>query len=166
MHVYLREEKVRLRMEPVDGQGIVPSDSDLVPMAFFADDNAKPSFRALLPPDTVAVLRDALGAPVSLGVLAEEPENQGEEIRAMVGLAVALDQEQLLAMEQEDGEEDEPWKASAGVSEAWRGDDAASPEGDPPRTALLAFAPLVRLRRKYPALVPVPHASRLAAASH
>ena len=57
MHVYLRDEPVRLRMQEVDAEGLVPGDAGLVPMAFFAEDNENPSFRALLPPHTVAVLR-------------------------------------------------------------------------------------------------------------
>lgn len=151
MHVYLRDEQVRLRMEEVDGAGLVPDGSDLVPMAFYADENAQPSFRALLPPDTVDVLRDALGEPVTLGVLAEEPEDASEEIRAMVGLAVPISKED--APEPEAEEDDaEPWRASVGDSEAWRGEDADEAE-DPasaPRTALLAFAPLVRIKRRFP----------------
>jgi hypothetical protein len=150
MHVYLRTEQVRLRMEEVEGQGLVPEGADLVPMAFFAEENPNPSFRALLPPETVDVLRDALVEPVTLGVLAEEPEDPAEEIRAMVGLAVPVDDADFPEVEGEE-EEGEPWRSSVGDSEAWRGDDA--PEfGDatPPRTALLAFAPLVRIRRRFP----------------
>lgn len=149
MHVYLRDEQVRLRMEPVDGQGLVPVDSDLVPMAFFADQNANPSFRALLPPDTVQVLRDALDVPVTLGLLAEEPDNEVEEIRAMVGLAVPIDRSDLLT--QQDGDDDlEPWRGSAADADAWRGEEHIEFETEPPRTALLAFAPLVRIKRRYP----------------
>ena len=150
MHVYLRDEQVRLRMEQVDGGGLVPDGSDLVPMAFYADENAQPSFRALLPPDTVDVLRDALDEPVTLGVLAEEPEDSAEEIRAMVGLAVPISKED--APEREAEEDSEPWRASAGDSEAWRGEDAEEFEDPaaPPRTALLAFAPLVRIKRRFP----------------
>jgi hypothetical protein len=150
MHVYLREEQVRLRMEQVDAQGLLPPDSDLVPMAFYAEDNEHASFRALLPPDTVAVLQEALGDRVTLGVLAEEPEDVAEEIRAMVGLAVPIaDQEGA-----ENGDEQEPaepWRASSGNPEAWRGEGEEG-FGDPeiPRTALLAFAPLVRIKRRFP----------------
>jgi hypothetical protein len=149
MHVYLRDEQIRLRMEEVDGQGLVPEGSDLVPMAFYADDNERPSFRALLPPNTVDVLRDALDEPVTLGVLAEEPEDPMVEIRAMVGLAVPIAREDLVGDEED--EEAEPWRASVGDGDAWRGD--ASPEFDDaasPQTALLAFAPLVRIRRRFP----------------
>ncbi|MQA92082.1 MAG: hypothetical protein GEU90_17960 [Gemmatimonas sp.] len=149
MHVYLREDQVRLRMEEVDGQGLVPDGSDLVPTAFFAANNPHPSFRALLPPDTVGVLRDALGEPVTLGVLAEEPENDSIEIRAMVGLAVPIDASE--ALEAEEGES-EPWRASIGDSDAWRGDETGEFEDtEVPRTALLAFAPLVRIKRRFPA---------------
>jgi len=147
MHVYLRDEQVRLRMEPVDGHGLVPENSDLVPMAFYADANESPSFRALLPPDTVIVLREALDEPVTLGVLAEEPEQGTDEIRAMVGLAVPIDRS---VMPEGEEEESEPWRASAGNTEAWRGDTYESGEGDSPRTALLAFAPLVRVKRRFP----------------
>jgi hypothetical protein len=152
MHVYLRDEQVRLRMEEVDGQGLVPDGTDLIPIAFYAEENELPSFRALLPPDTVEVLRDALNEPVTLGVLAEEPEQESEEIRAMVGLAVPIEKGDVLESPEaeEEEEEEEPWRASAGSSEAWRGEDAEVFDGEPPRTALLAFAPLVRIRRRYP----------------
>ncbi len=149
MHVYLREERVLLRMEEVDGQGLVPDGADLVPMAFFASGNRNPSFRALLPPDTVDVLRNALHEPVTLGVLAEEPEDESEEIRAMVGLAVPIARSELEVEDEET--EAEPWRASIGDSEAWRGEDSYEPsESEVPRTALLAFAPLVRLKRRFP----------------
>lgn len=150
MHVYLREEPVRLRMHAVDAEGLVPEDSELIPMAFYVQGSDHPSFRALLPPDTVTVLRDALGEPVTLGVLAEEPEEPGVEIHAMVGLAIPVSSEDLPA-EQEPADEREPWRASAGDPEAWRGgDDFDEEEESGPRTALLAFAPLIRLERKFP----------------
>lgn len=154
MHVYLRDEQVSLRMERVDAEGLVPEDSDLVPMAFFVDSNENPSFRALLPPDTLETLQEMLNVPVILGVLAEEPTDEGEEIRAMVGLAVPIDHQNLLDRPfGEDGEEeaDEPWRASAGSSEAWRGDEGPDLD-DPanPATAILAFAPLIRLKRQFP----------------
>jgi hypothetical protein len=150
MHVYLRDEQVRLRMEEVDGSGLVPDGSDLVPTAFYAADNDHPSFRALLPPETVEVLREALEEPVTLGVLAEEPQDPAEEIRAMVGLAVPIDEADM--PEQDEEQESEPWRASAGSSEAWRGEgDGGYEDAAPPRTALLAFAPLVRIRRRFPA---------------
>jgi hypothetical protein len=148
MHVYLRDEPVRLRMEEVDGEGLVPEGSDLMPMAFFVAENDAPSFRALLPPDTIDVIRDAILEPVTLGVLAEEPEDPGEEIQAMVGLAVPLGEEELTETEEP---ENEPWRASVGEPDAWRGDDSADGgSAAVPRTALLAFAPLVRLHRRYP----------------
>ncbi|MEX2571867.1 MAG: hypothetical protein WD737_11265 [Gemmatimonadota bacterium] len=149
MHVYLRDEQVRLRMEQVDSQGLVPDGSDLVPMAFYVDTNQHPSFRALLPPDTITVLADALGEPVTLGVLAEESKDD-VEIRAMVGLAMPIADEDLPEAELE-ADENEPWRASSGVSEAWRGEEAdAFEEAAVPRTALLAFAPLVRIKRRFP----------------
>ena len=153
MHVYLRDEPVDLRMEHVDADGLVPDDAELVPIAFFVRGNTSPSFRALLPPDTVEVLRDALTEPVSLGVLAEEPDDPAAEIHAMVGLTVPVDD----AEEDEETEESsppaEPWKASAGDPEGWRGEDPLAAEEERnalPRTALLAFAPLIRLQRKFP----------------
>jgi hypothetical protein len=147
MHVYLRDEPIELRMREVDPGGLVPEGSDLTAVAFFVLGNQAPSFRALLPVDTIEVLREALLEPVTLGVLAEEPESPEKEIQAMVGLAVPVSE---LEGEQEGGEEpDEPWKASAGDPEGWRG-DSADGEGEMPRTALLAFAPLVRLHRKFP----------------
>ena len=150
MHVYLKEEQVRLRMEPVDAQGLVPDGADLVPMAFFAGANSNPSFRALLPPDTIDVLRNALHDPVTLGVLAEEPDDESSEIHAMVGLAVPISKEEI--DEGQEGSNDaEPWRASVGDSEAWRGeDDLPFEDVEVPRTALLAFAPLVRISRRYP----------------
>lgn len=154
MHVFLREEPVSLRMEAVDGQGLIPEGSDLLPMAFFADENPQPSFRAMLPLETVEVLRQALELPVTLGVLAEEPEDAGDEVHAMVGLAMPIPDGHLADSEMESEEDDaEPWRASAGSSEAWRGepdDDDIEEDGITPRTALLAFAPLVRLARRFP----------------
>lgn len=154
MHVYLREEPVNLRMEAVDSQGLVPDDSELLPMAFFAEQNPQPSFRALLPLETVEVLRQALGAPVVLGVLAEEPDDAGDEIQAMVGLAMPIPEGQITDSDLDGGDDDaEPWRASADSSEAWRGDadeDEFDDDDGMPRTALLAFAPLVRLARRFP----------------
>lgn len=149
MHVYLREQPVNLRMEAVDGQGLIPDGSELLPMAFFAEQNAQPSFRALLPLETVEVLRQALRAPVTLGVLAEEPEDAAEEVHAMVGLAMPIPEGQMPDGEAE--EDSEPWRASAGSGEAWRGEEDEDYD-DPavPKTALLAFAPLVRLSRRFP----------------
>lgn len=133
----------------VDAEGLVPEGSDLIPVAFHVRGMEHPSFRALLPPDTIAVLQDALTVPVSLGVLAEEPEEADAEIQAMVGLALPIGEGEMGEATAED-DAAEPWKANAPDPEAWRGDAAADESGEPPRTALLAFAPLVRLRRKFP----------------
>jgi hypothetical protein len=150
MHVYLRDEPVALRMQEVDADGLVPEGSELVPVAFYVEANETASFRALLPPETVDVLTEALQLPVQLGVLAEEPEDPRAEIRAMVGLAVPVGDLEGEGGEEEEEEPSEPWRASAGDPEAWRGGDPDAEEAETPRTALLAFAPLVRLRRKYP----------------
>jgi hypothetical protein len=148
MHVYLRDEAVDLEMRMVDAEGLVPEGSDLIPVAFHVRGKDQPSFRALLPPDTITVLEDALHEPVSLGVLAEEPEDPAAEIQAMVGLALPIN-----PAEMEEGIEEpetEAWKAGAPDPEAWRGGDSADDDAEAPRTALLAFAPLVRLRRRFP----------------
>jgi hypothetical protein len=149
MHVYLRDEPVDLRMEEVESEGLVPDGSELLPMAFFVRGNEQPSFRALLPADTIEVLREALEGPVVLGVLAEEPEDPAAEIRAMVGLAIPVGDD-----EEEKEKEDapaEPWRSSAGDPDGWRGGESTpEEEGAAPRTALLAFAPLIRLQRKFP----------------
>lgn len=150
MHVFLRDDLVDLHMRGVADDGLVPEGSELVPVAFYVDSNSTPSFRALLPPETVGVLEDALQIPVQLGVLAEEPEDPGAEIRAMVGLAVPVSELERLEEDEEDEAASEPWKASAPDSEAWRGDGGLPDEAGMPRTALLAFAPLVRLQRKFP----------------
>lgn len=154
MHVYLRDEPVRLRMLQVDADGLHTGDADLVPIAFYAEANERPSFRAMLPPQTVALLGEALRGPVQLGLLAEEPEDPAAEVQAMVGVSIPAD-ELPEAMRPEDeeagsGEELEPWQ-SAPSSEAWRGDDAAEAgDGEEGRTVMLAFAPLVRLARRHP----------------
>ena len=67
MHVYIREEPVELVMREVDAEGLVPHDGELVPMAFFVDGNQRPSFRAMLPTDTLNLLRQTLREPVQLG---------------------------------------------------------------------------------------------------
>jgi hypothetical protein len=147
MHVYLREEPVELEMREVDAEGLLPEEAELVAVAFFADGNERPSFRALLPPETLAVLAEATLLPVQLGLLAEEPEDPGAEIHAMVGLSVPISGP--MAEESEPAAE-EPWKAGdadAWKADAWKGDED---EGEMPRTALLAFAPLVRLKRRFP----------------
>ena len=143
MHAYIREDPVRLAIQFTDTEGLVPPDSGLMAVAFHADDNPRPSFRALLPPETLATLERALREPVRLGVLAEEPEAPDAEIRAMVGLQIPA--EELPEAAEADAEESEPW---SGSGEAWRGD--VHPDDSPSRTVLLAFAPLVRLRRKHP----------------
>jgi len=152
MHVYLRDELVALEIREVDPEGLLPEEADLIAVAFYADGNPNPSFRALLPPETLAILEEALQSPVQLGLLAEEPD-EGTEIQAMVGLSIPVDAlpEGIGAEEgddDEEGEELEPWQASSGSSEAWRGEDAEPEDG--PRTVMLAFAPLVRLTRRFP----------------
>ena len=148
MHVYLREESVDLEMRMVDAEGLAPEGSDLLPVAFHVRGKEQPSFRALLPPETVEVLRDALTEPVSLGVLAEEPEDAGAEIQAMVGLAMPIDPGELSETGGPEGP-NEAWKSSAPDPDGWRG-EGDSGGAEPPRTALLAFAPLVRLHRRFP----------------
>ena len=152
MHVYLRDEPVELELREVDHEGLLPEEAELIPVAFYADGNDRPSFRALLPPETLAILEEALQTPVQLGLLAEEPEEATAEIHAMVGLSIPVDQ--LPEGISTDGEEEEhehelePWQSSPS-SEAWRGEDDAEPEQGP-RTVMLAFAPLVRLARRFP----------------
>ncbi len=151
MHVYLKEEPVLLEMRQVDGEGLVPDESGLVPVAFYVVGNERPSFRALLPPETLAVLAEATQRPVHLGLLAEEPEAERDEIRAMVGLSIPASQMPDGEEEEDDDEEHpegEPWKAGGGA-EAWRGEDDDD-DDDAARTVLLAFAPLVRLDRRFP----------------
>ncbi|HEX2093302.1 MAG TPA: hypothetical protein VHG28_12920 [Longimicrobiaceae bacterium] len=151
MHVYLREEPVEMEIREVEADGLVPEDSELIPVAFYVAGNERPSFRAILPPATVAILEEAILEPVHLGLLAEEPEGPDEEIRAMVGLSVTLHGTPEAEDEQADEEEGagatEPWSSNP---EAWKGDHGEEePEGGE-RTVLLAFAPLVRLHRKFP----------------
>jgi hypothetical protein len=150
MHVYLRDDPVVLEIREVDHDGLLPEEADLIPVAFHADGNPNPSFRALLPPETLAILEEALQVPVQLGLLAEEPD-EGAEIQAMVGLSIPIDAlpEGVTPEDgdDEEGEELEPWQ-SAPSSEAWRGED--SDAEDAPRTVMLAFAPLVRLTRRFP----------------
>ncbi len=148
MHVYLRDEPVDLQMQETDAEGMVPEGSELVPVAFRVRGNTAPSFRALLPPETVTVLREALREPVTLGVLAEEPEDPETEVRAMVGLAVPVSD--LGADDEREEGSEEPWRASVGAAEAWRGEEEGGEEAEAARTALLAFAPLVRLQRRFP----------------
>jgi hypothetical protein len=148
MHVYLREEPVEMEMREVDAEGMLPEEAELVAVAFYVEGNDRPSFRALLPPDTIAVLAEATLEPVQLGLLAEEPEAPDAEIHAMVGLSVPI------SGPLPDGaaeEPDEPWKAGDAEpwkTDGWRGE--GEDEEGAPRTALLAFAPLVRLKRRFP----------------
>lgn len=148
MHVYIREQPVELEMREVDPEGLVPEGSELVAVAFFADRNAQPSFRALLPPETMAAIEEAIEGPVQLGLLAEEPEDPQQEIRAMVGISVPVSGSAPMEM-LEEGEGAEPW--SSPDTEAWKGEgEEDEEEMAVPRMALLAFAPLVRLRRRFP----------------
>jgi hypothetical protein len=150
MHVYLREEPVDLVMREVDSEGLLSRETDLVPVAFFAAGNERPSFRAILPPETVHVLRETLEEPVHLGLMAEEPE-AGAEIHAMVGITLPVHAlpEGMVPEAEEEEEDLEPWQSSsAAASEAWRGEDDEGDEA--PRTVLLAFAPLVRIARRHP----------------
>ena len=150
MHVYIREEPVELEMREVDAEGLVPSDGELVPMAFFVDGNQRPSFRAMLPADTLNLLRQTLREPVHLGLLAEEPDEPAAEVKAMVGISIPVHSlpDGMVPEEMEEEEEDhEPWKASANY-DSWRGDSA--PGDGEERTVLLAFAPLVRVTRRKP----------------
>lgn len=148
MHVYFREEPVLLEMREVDPEGLVEEGTELVPVAFYVTGNEIPSFRALLPPETVAVLEEAMQEPVQLGLLAEEPEEPGAEVRAMVGVTITMEglpegEEAELTEEDEGGAE--PWAANP---DAWKSGDDADEDGD--RTVMLAFAPLVRLARRFP----------------
>lgn len=151
MHVYIREEPVALEMREVDAEGLGPSDAELVPMAFFVDGNQRPSFRAMLPADTLSLLRQTLREPVHLGLLAEEPQSSSDEVKAMVGISIPVHSlpDGMVPEEMEDEDDDsEPWKTSANY-DGWRGGDGK--EGDEgERTVLLAFAPLVRVTRRRP----------------
>lgn len=151
MHVYLRDDLVELEIREVDSDGLLPEEAELIPVAFYAAGNQRPSFRALLPPETLSILEEALRIPVQLGLLAEEPEEPGGEIQAMVGLSLPVDQlpEGMAPQGEEKEEELEPWQ-SAPSTDAWRGDDEDE-DDEQPRTVMLAFAPLVRLHRRFPA---------------
>jgi hypothetical protein len=148
MHVYLREEPVDLEIREVEPEGLIPDESDLIPVAFFAGGNQAPSFRAFLPPETIMILHQVIRGPVRLGLMAEEPEEAGAEIQAMVGLALPIDQLPPEMAAQAEGEEEgtEPWQ-SGRSDESWRGGEDAA---DAPRTVMLAFAPLVRIQRRRP----------------
>jgi hypothetical protein len=152
MHVYIRENPVDLVMREVDADGLTTGETGLVPVAFFADGNERPSFRALLPPETLTILRQAIRGPVQLGLLAEEPDDPDAEIQAMVGVSLPanrLPEGVVLSDDDEEEEDDapgaEPWKASANY-DSWRGDGYEQEESD--KTVLLAFAPLVRVQRR------------------
>lgn len=149
MHVYLRDEPVALEMREVEPEGLISDDSTLIPVAFFADGNATPSFRAFLPPETIVILHQVIRGPVRLGLMAEEPDDPAQEIQAMVGLTIPVEAlpPGIAAEAEEDDEDVEPWKSDAG-SDAWRGEDE---DDDRPRTVMLAFAPLVRIARRHPA---------------
>jgi len=156
MHVYLREEPVDLQMKEVEAEGLVAPDSGLIPMAFFSGLNETPSFRAFLPPETVNILHQVITGPVRLGLMAEEPEDPAQEIQAMVGLSIPVDElpEGMVPEEVETEEtESEPWKpgAEGWRADAWKEDAAEADEDEAPRTILLAFAPLVRISRRHPA---------------
>ncbi|HEU0013935.1 MAG TPA: hypothetical protein VFQ45_09645 [Longimicrobium sp.] len=149
MHVYLRDEPVDLELREVEAEGLLSPETGLVPVAFFADGNDSPSFRAFLPPETLGILHQVTRTPVRLGLMAEEPEG-GAEIQAMVGLTIPLDQlpDGMVPQQEDDDEERlEPWQSSP-TSEAWRG--GGGDDDDAPRTVLLAFAPLVRISRRHP----------------
>lgn len=153
MHVYIREEPVELEMREVDPEGLVPEGSGLVPMAFYVEGNDRPSFRAMLPPETLSILRQAIRTPVQLGLLAEEPEDPASEIQAMVGIslpATSLPEGMVLSEDDEEDSDDdaEPWKSSANY-DGWRGDAWKGEEEETSRTVLLAFAPLVRIARRH-----------------
>ena len=153
MHVYIRPEPVELEMREVDAEGLVPVDAELVPMAFYVDGNQRPSFRAMLPADTLNLLRQTLREPVHLGLLAEEPDEPAAEVKAMVGISIPVHSlpDGMVPEEMEEEEDDsEPWKSSANY-DSWRSDsDFGDADGDSERTVLLAFAPLVRVTRRKP----------------
>jgi hypothetical protein len=151
MHVYLREEPIDLEMREVEPEGLIPDDSELIPVAFFAGTNDAPSFRAFLPPETVAILHQVIHGPVKLGLMAEEPEPEATEFQAMVGVAIPADQLPTGMPSHPDGEDDEedemePWRTAAPGAD-WRGEEG---DDDTPRTLMLAFAPLVRIGRRCP----------------
>jgi hypothetical protein len=150
MHVYIREEPVELVMREVDAEGLVPTDAELVPMAFYVDGNQRPSFRAMLPSETLNLLRRTLNEPVQLGLLAEEPEDPAAEVKAMVGISIPVHSlpDGMVPEEMEEEDDDEPWKHSANY-DGWRGGgDDEDEDGD--HTVLLTFAPLIRISRRRP----------------
>jgi hypothetical protein len=150
MHVYLRDEPVDLEMREVEPEGLLSDDSALIPVAFFADGNENPSFRAFLPPETIVILHQVIRGPVRLGLMAEEPDEPEKEIQAMVGLTIPVEAlpPGMVAEAEESEHELEPWQTDGG-GEPWKGDDGDEDE-DRPRTVMLAFAPLVRVKRRHP----------------
>ena len=151
MHVYIREEPVELEMREVDAEGLASSDTELIPTAFFVAGNQRPSFRALLPTETLNLLRQTLREPVQLGLLAEEPEDPQSEVKAMVGISIPVHSlpDGMVPEEMEEEDDDEPWKSSANY-DGWREGSDFGGDGDRDRTVLLAFAPLVRVVRRVP----------------
>jgi hypothetical protein len=144
MFVYLREDPVRMEVRNVDADGLIPADSELVAVAFYVNGNELPSFRSLLPSETITSLKQAAAALVRLGLMAEEPENSAAELHAMVGMAIPV-----IGSAGEAGEErSEPWRAQD--PDVWKGDEEEEAGGGMPHLALLTFAPLVRLTRKFP----------------
>lgn len=144
MHLYLRDDTIRLQMRRVDPEGLGDQVESLTPIGFWVSGNERPSFRAMVPADTLAVLTTAFAEPVRLGLLAEEPEDDGEEVSGMVGVTLPADTVMSEGTVAEGSAE--PW---SGDADAWmENDDAENPSQ---RTVLLAFAPLVRLRRRFPA---------------
>jgi hypothetical protein len=150
MHVYLRDEAVDLEMREVEPEGLLSEDSALIPVAFFADGNESPSFRAFLPPETIVILHQVIRGPVRLGLMAEEPDEPEKEIQAMVGLTIPVEAlpPGMVAEAEEADHELEPWQTGGG-DEPWKGDGGDDDE-DRPRTVMLAFAPLVRVKRRHP----------------
>ncbi len=146
MHVYLREETIELEIREVDPDGLVSEESELIPVAFYVVGNERPSFRALLPPETLAVLEEATLEPVRLGLLAEEPESVHEEVHAMVGITLTMEGDEEAEEEEEaEAPSADPWSSNP---DAWKGEAEDEEPGE--RTVLLAFAPLVRLKRRFP----------------
>lgn len=156
MHVYLRDEPVDLEMKEVEPEGLLTDDSQLIPVAFYADGNENASFRAFLPPETIVILHQVIRGPVRLGLMAEEPEDPAQEIQAMVGLTVPIEHlppgmaAEVEEEDDEDGPGAEPWQTGGSSPEAWRGGDDGDADDERPRTIMLAFAPLVRIARRHP----------------
>ena len=150
MHVYLRDEPVDLEMREVEPEGLLTDDSALIPVAFYADGNENPSFRAFLPPETIVILHQVIRGPVRLGLMAEEPDEPDKEIQAMVGVTIPVEAlpPGMVAEAEEPEQELEPWQ-TGGTPESWKGDDSEE-DDDSPRTVMLALAQLVRIKRRHP----------------